>query len=353
MIMIWTVEPAAWFSRREHEWGALNAATLATPLLAPAFVALLLEHFGDGQVLARCEQDGNLVAMALLSRRRAGVWETFQPPQAPIGMWLQKPGLDNVALMASLIRSLPGFPLVVSLLQRDPALEARPAGLETLDYIATARVTVSGSFETYWAGRGKNLRSNLKKQRARLARDGIATRMDVVTGTAEVATAIADYARLEQSGWKAGQGTAVSADSAQGQFYQTLFESACGGGQGHIYRYWFGGQVVAMDLCLLVGGTLFILKTAYDATLGHGLSPTLLMREEQFRTLFDSGTIDAIEFYGKVMEWHTRWTDEVRTMYHVTAFRWPILGALKQLLAAVRRRQAARLLPSPDSKLKK
>lgn len=350
--MKWTIEPAAAFGHRATQWRALNAATLASPLLEPEFVAPLLAHLGKGEVLASCEHGGETVAMALLSRRRAGTWETFQPSQAPVGMWLQQPGLDTGVLMAGLLRALPGFPLVLSLLQRDPALEARPAnsaGVSTMDYIATARVTVSGSFDDYWAGRGKNLRSNLKKQRTRLAKEGIVTRMDAVTDAGQAAAAIADYARLEQSGWKAEQGTAVRTSTAQGRFYTTLFESACARGQGRIYRYWFGEQLVAMDLCLAVDGTVIILKTAYDASVPHGLSPTLLMREEEFRALFDGGGVRVIEFYGKVMEWHTRWTDEVRTMYHVTAFRWPVLGALKQLLKARPRRQAARLQPSPDS----
>ena len=350
--MKWMIEPSAAFGKRAAQWSALNAASLASPLLEPEFVAPLLDHFGNAEVLARCEQGGEVVAMALLSRRRAGTWETFQPSQAPVGMWLQKPGLDTGLLMAGLMRALPGFPLVLSLLQRDPSLETRPpggGGMSTMDYIATARVTVAGSFDDYWAGRGKNLRGNLKKQRARLAREGVATRMDIVSDAAHAGAAIDDYARLEQSGWKAGEGTAVQASTAQGRFYRALFESACALGQGRIYRYWFGGQLVAMDLCLAVNGTVIILKTAYDAAVPHGLSPTLLMREEQFRALFGSGEVRVIEFYGKVMEWHTRWTDEVRTMYHVTAFRWPFLGALKQLLKARPRRQAARLQPSPDS----
>lgn len=28
------------------------------------------------------------------------------------------------------------------------------------------------------------------------------------------------------------------------------------------------------------------------------------------------------EFYGRLMDWHTKWSDEIRTLYHVTAFRW-------------------------------
>jgi hypothetical protein len=34
-----------------------------------------------------------------------------------------------------------------------------------------------------------------------------------------------------------------------------------------------------------------------------------------------------------VMEWHTRWTDEIRTMYHLNGYRWPVLGRLHALAA--------------------
>jgi hypothetical protein len=61
------------------------------------------------------------------------------------------------------------------------------------------------------------------------------------------------------------------------------------------------------------------------------------MREEACRRLFEDGRIRRIEFYGKVMEWHTRWTDEVRTMYHLNHYRWPVLGYLH----ALRRRGSA------------
>jgi hypothetical protein len=88
-----------------------------------------------------------------------------------------------------------------------------------------------------------------------------------------------------------------------------------------------------MDLCVEGGGCIVILKTAYDEALGPQLSPALLMREEATRGLFDAGRFERIEFYGRVMEWHTRWTDEIRTMYHLNGYRWPWLGRLHALAA--------------------
>ncbi|MES2018654.1 MAG: GNAT family N-acetyltransferase [Pseudomonadota bacterium] len=314
-------------------WTSLHVRCQASPMLATDFVQPLLAAFGDGkQWLASCEHEGRTVAMALASKSGRASWSSFQPAQAPIGLWMQEPGLPLAPLLASLMPALPGLPLVFGLTQLDPDLLARPADLATLDYIATARITLAGSFDDYWAARGKNLRSNLKKQRARLDKEGVAIRLQISTDPADVAGAVADYARLESAGWKAGGGTAVGADNAQGQFYRAMLEGFCRRGAGSIYRYWFNDQLVAMDLCIEDARQIVVLKTTYDESVPANLSPTLLMREEALRQLFDSQRFERLEFYGKVMEWHTRWTDEVRTLYHVNHYRWPAVGRLRALL---------------------
>jgi hypothetical protein len=229
----------------------------------------------------------------------------------------------------------------------DPMLMARPAddgnaGVRSFDYIDTARITLAGSFDDYWNARGKNLRSNLKKQRNRLRQDGVGTRLEVVRSADQMAAAVADYGRLETSGWKAAQGTAVAADNDQGRYYRLMLEALARRGAASVYRYWLdrpdGACLAAMDLCVEGGGCIVILKTAYDEALSPQLSPALLMREEETRALFDAGAFERIEFYGRVMEWHTRWTGEVRTLYHMNGYRWPLLARLHALAS----RSAAR-----------
>jgi CelD/BcsL family acetyltransferase involved in cellulose biosynthesis len=336
--MNWTVIPASRFAEQATRWRQLTEASGGHALLAQDFVAPLIAQFGSGrELLAWCEIQGATVAMAVVAPAGRGSWATFQPAQAPIGLWLQRPGLDIEQLAQGLMRALPGFPLVFGVTQLDPALLPRPhqtGGLRTLDYIDTARVTIAGPFDEYWNGRGKNLRTNLKKQRARLAKDGIALRLVVSRDASEVAGAVADYGRLESSGWKAGQGTAVEASNPQGRYYQAMLESFCRRGAGSIYRYYFGEQLVAMDLCVEDRDSIVVLKTSYDESVPNSLSPTMLMREEACRRLFDEQRFARIEFYGRVMEWHLRWTEDVRTMYHVNCYRWPGLRRLHALLEA-------------------
>lgn len=330
--MKWSIHPAAALASMAPQWRTLHARSTTTPLLEFDFVAPLLTEFASGEEkLACCEAGGRIVAMALVVRTGRGRWSTFQPSQAPLGLWLQEPGLDVAALLSSLMRALPGLPLVFGLTQCDPDLLPRPphgACLRTLDYIATAKITLAGSFDAYWAARGKNLRSNLKKQRSKLEKDGVQLRMEVSRDAAAMAQAVADYGRLESAGWKADSGTAVGADNHQGRYYRAMLERFCARGMGSVYRYWFDQQLVAMDLCVEDGAQIIVLKTTYDESVPKSLSPTLLMREEACRALFDAQRFERLEFYGKVMEWHTRWTDEVRTLYHINFYRWPIIASL-------------------------
>lgn len=337
--MSWQFAPAsalATDSAHQARWQQLYHASGAPPVLALELALACLAHFASGRELLAWHESGqDTDVMAIVAPGRAGSWNTFQPAQAPVGLWLQRDTRVRPDWLAALLRALPGSPVMLGLTQCDPELMARPpsgGSVQTLDYIETARVTVSGSFDAYWNARGKNLRSNLRKQRRHLAERGMGTHLQICRQPHEMADAVADYGRLECAGWKARDGTAVAEQNAQGRFYRQLLEAFAWRGSACVYRYWIGGQLAAMDLCIEDGGCLVVLKTAYDERLGQQLSPALLMREEATRAIFESHRIARIEFYGRVMEWHRRWTDEIRTLYHLNAARWSWLLRLRALL---------------------
>ena len=335
----WTLHPVAHFASVARTWDALCAQSGALPFLRSDFLLPALTEFGAGrELLAIGGSPAEPVAMGLFVRKRAGTWETFQPAQLPLGALVAGTTPDLASLARSLMPALPGLALTVALTQQDPAIRARPTdtpSLGTLDYVDTARVAVEGTFDAYWLARGKNLRQNVRKQLAKVEQDGTVPRFDCVTEPQDVAEAIAQYGRLESAGWKAQGGTAIGAGNAQGRFYRSVFEAFCARGAGRIYRYWLGDRVVAMDLCVVDGPMLVVLKTTYDESL-RAVSPASLLRFAYFRALFDEGAIRSIEFYGKVMDWHLRWTSDVRTLYHVNAYRWPWV---KRLHARSRMRQ--------------
>jgi CelD/BcsL family acetyltransferase involved in cellulose biosynthesis len=342
----WQFYPVRDFAAHQDTWQRTNLLGPASPLLSPSFLGPLLNEFAhDDALIAVCGNQAAPDAMGILSRMGPGQWQTFQPHQAPMGTWVQRRGLPTGELLESLVGAIPGPAFIVGLTQQDPDLLPRLADgerLATLDYIDTARVSISGTFDAYWNARGKNLRQNMRKQRNRLQSEGINTTLEVLTSPEEMREAVTDYGRLETAGWKATGGTAVSVDSKQGSFYRRMLEAFCRQGRGKVYRYRFNRQVVAVDLCVEDDTTLVILKTTYDESV-KAYSPAFLMREEAFRQIYEEGRIKRIEFYGKVMEWHKRWTDEVRTMYHLTHYRWRAVPALRQMIRPLR----APALPSP------
>ena len=291
---------------------------------------------------------GVVDAATLVSPARYGLWQTFQPSQLPLGPWLAEPTQTLTGLARGLIGALPGVTLGLGITQLDPRLQTRPgddATLRTLDYIDTSHIEVAGDFDAYWETRGKNLRQNTRKQRNKLQAEGTETLLECITDPAAVPDAMRDYGALEGTGWKAGTGTAIHPDNAQGRFYTRMLQNFCALGRGRIYRYRFGDKVVSMDLCIDNGPLVVVLKTAYDESY-RTVSPSTLMRHDEFKAWWGEGRYQRIEFYGKTMEWHTRWTDSQRALYHATQYRWPWLRGLHEQLKARRTAPAAAQTPT-------
>ena len=343
----WTFSDAKRLSDFADDWDRLNRDGQNLPFLETKFLLPLLQEFSSSvELLAVARADAAPVAALLLRRVGLGRWESSQPSQLPLGPVLAQAGIKLAELSDSLLQALPGLNLSLALTQLDPAyFERRPdaARHSTLDYVATAWVNIEGDFDSYWAGRGKNLRQNLRKQRNKLAADGAELRLEELRDVGSVAPALIEYGGLEAASWKAGLGTAIEADNAQGRFYRNMLEAFADDRRAAIYRYTLNDRVIAMDLCIEADGVLVILKTSYDGS-DKSISPAFLMREEQFRRLFEAGRLRRIEFFGKIMEWHTRWSDNSRTLFHCNSYRHALLP---QLLALRQRLRGARILAAP------
>jgi hypothetical protein len=200
-----------------------------------------------------------------------------------------------------------------------------------MNYIVTGRISCEEGFDSYWKGRGKNLRQNLNRQRNRLRREGIETRLRAVSETDLIGDCVDAYGRLESSGWKSKEGTALHSDNLQGRFYRELFEHYSRSGEAAVYEYYYGPDHVATDLCLRRADEVVILKTTHDETQKKS-SPALLLRQESVREMLHSDKVKRIEFYGKQMDWHTKWTDDFRQMYHVNFDRLIVLSWIRRFL---------------------
>lgn len=343
--MPWTLYPASeYFDRFRGQWDALNRAAGDHILLDSAFVALLLRYFGTPAVrLAVCDDPAS-PGLALLHKKRAGFWETFQPSQSPLGLIVLGSRNHVRAQMQGLIRALPGCALGVSVLQQDPdftSLTGLTPGhdVEIVEYIRTARLTLVRSFDDYWNSRNRRFVRDLARQRRRLSERGVRLELTTSRTPEEVAEGVRQYGLLEGTGWKAEHGTAIAPDNRQGAFYRELLEHFSGRGEGVIYRLLMDGKTVAANLSVERAGMLIVLKITYDETLA-GLSPGHLLEEEMLRALFAERRIQVEEYYGPFKDWQARWTDEVRTLQHLNFYRSASVASARRILkaAAVRLR---------------
>ena len=314
-------------------WDQLNALRGDLPFMAGDAIVSALKILGDGSERLLVGYDGSrAVAMFVLHPQDKFQWSTFQPSQVPLGAWLADDSLQLLDVARSLLRGPLGFCLGLSITQVDPRVAARAEDTgdsQHSDYIDTGWLDIEGTFDDYWNARGKNLRQNMRKQRAKLLADGVRLTMQVLRNHADMAPAVARYGNLESSGWKAQTGTAIHPDNAQGRYYRELLERASLRGEAIAYQYLFDDRVVAMNLCLMRNDKLIVLKTTYDESI-KSFSPAFLLREDELQQIYREGRIKHVEYFGRLMEWHTKLTEKKRTLYHLTVYRWPLVKMLAE-----------------------
>jgi hypothetical protein len=314
-------------------WERLNAQHANSPLLDADFFRILLRHHGapGPAVAAVAFRHDQPIAAGLLQRVTLGSWQTVQPSQAPLGAWVDQGGGETENLLRELLRALPGYPLVVGVTQQDPSIAVRPADgarLRTIDYIESAAVPVNSSFADYWEQRGKNLVKNIRRQRNKLQREGVAVSTRWVSEPGAIGRAVDEYGLLESRGWKGAEGTALHPDNLQGRLYRDLLEHYARRDEAFVYQYFYGSELVASELCLHRHKTMYMLKTTYSEA-QQGTSPAMLMRQEMLMEIFDRSIFSSIEFYGRLMDWQPKWTDRTKTLYHANVYRSRILATIK------------------------
>jgi len=329
--MSWELTKACEFAEHSTRWDQLNHDTYQSPILEARFVAPLITHFGNGsEWICTYKDNGKIVAMGIIKKKSFGNWSTFQPSQAPIGLWLCDSHYNLTKLLASLTSKIPGPCAIFSLLQQDCQLTPRAdneSRITTLDYIQTAKIHTNIGYEAYNKSRSKNLRKNLRKQHNKLLEKSLETSLQVIRNADQVQLSIREYGELESGGWKSKTNTAIHPDNTQGKYYTQILKNFCESSDAIIYKYLIGDQLAAMDLCVCNNDTIVILKTTYNESLGE-YSPALLMHNEVFQDIFENTSFQSIEFYGKVMDWHKKWSNDFRDIYHLNFYT---LGVLKMI----------------------
>lgn len=332
--MGWRLLPVKCFSEYRREWDRLNhTLTGSHPLFDSRFVEPLLKHYGTDRDWLGIEDGADgIVSMVLLRREGGGIWTTFLPPPARISPIL----IGKVGSFKALLRELP-FPVIrIDLLGQDPMCCPewifKLSPVEISCQATTMTIVTAGSFGEYWANRPRKLRNNAKRWAKKLNNEGVRPYVRKVLYVDAMAEALGTYARIERSGWKGREGSAIELTADQGRFFRETLCEFGATGEACAYELYVDNECVASRLLLRSNGMTIALKTTYDERYaGMAVGRVLLWTviEDEFR---EAGNT-RLEFYTNVSPDQAAWATETRETYHVSVYKGRIA---KMLVNAVR-----------------
>lgn len=326
--MKWTIIAYNQFDSVAGHWDTINQNSIKQPILDSAFVSVCLDVFAVGEeVIALCEDASGPLAIGIFHKVGFGRYSTFQPSQAPLGLFMAKNNQFSTKQLEGLISALPGFVVLIDFLQQDSEFinYDNSANIIQSPYITTAKLAVADDFDVFFSSLGKNMRQNYNKVINRCAKQGIELRAQCLSSIEDVHQAIRLFGQFESSGWKGQGGTAVNINNDQGRFYLQLLQHYAQLNRAEIWLYQVDQQTVAIDLCIKSADVLIILKTAYNEEFKK-ISPALQLKFEIFKHHAEdngAGRLKSIEFFGKAMEWHKRFNSNLRPIVHLSFFSQP------------------------------
>lgn len=109
-----------------------------------------------------------------------------------------------------------------------------------------------------------------------------------------VDSAVREFLRLEESGWKGLAGTALGADAASAAFFRELCQRHAARGALRLFALRVNGRAIAMICLLLAGGTTFCFKIGHDDALAAG-SPGSGLLSDVVTEFHESATQQVID----------------------------------------------------------
>ncbi len=361
---------AAGLSRGDYaRWRLLaSQGPFSGPFLDPQWMLSWTEAFAPQEPVLLCARDGRrLVGLAALQRlteswggRRITTLQSRTNAESFRFAFLSWKG--RVDIQEQLWRALChcGRSDVIR-------IEHVPEGSPTL----TAARTVAGelgwsclvrpTYQTPWRplspttqwddGLTRRFKRNLRRAERRLGELG-EVRFEVVTTGTRLKQALDVFYRLEASGWKGRNGTAVVQCSQVKRFYDGLVDRA----EVWIPILTVCGAPVAAYVLRVSGHNLFALKTGYDQTYSK-YAPGLLLTSRVIRYGLEHG-MEMLDLMADRSRWKADWAPEVRPHYEVLLFaptrtgryafwvRYGVRQQAKRLLGAVRLSRWLRARPS-------
>jgi CelD/BcsL family acetyltransferase involved in cellulose biosynthesis len=315
----------------ELEWNELALPT-GNPLLRHDWIAASVKAFSESSdpAIVVLWEGGRIRAAAPLGLFSEGLSKRLHF----IGYQLREPGWllfqdenDLSDLVGHIFQQ--GFPISLA---RVPASGSEEKALKTtatggIALFAQTGVTHAAvlpqTADGLEASMSTSARSSLRRKLKRAQKFGQTSFTVEHADVETVERSIDEFIRIERSGWKGREGTAIAFSSALTNFFYDYGRRASMNGHLRIYRMTIDGETVAMRLGAVAGRSLFELKIAFDERFRE-CSPGLLLTHETLKFAIAEGLVRH-EFLGMAEDWQKQWPLEQKNQ--VSFRRYPIASA--------------------------
>jgi CelD/BcsL family acetyltransferase involved in cellulose biosynthesis len=333
----------------QEEWAGLADRLEAPPFLHPGWIAAWCGEFADGRasVLA-VRRDGRLAGLVPFMEASTGT-------VSPTNWHTPRFGLlaEDEAARRELCRLLverARHRLDVCFLysgsedERELRAAAREAGhrLQIRTCQRSPYVDVDGDWQAYERRVPSKRLREVRRRRRKLEARGSVTVEFARPEPGELDTLLADGFRVEGSGWKSEQGTAILSSPQTTGFYTEVARWAA-------EREWLllaflrvDGEVAAFDMCLEAHGRVYVLKGGFDPAL-RSFAPRTILLHDSLRRAFDEG-LRSYEFLGADEEYKLPWATGMRDCLRLQAFPQSATGIAGYLAYRFARPAAKRAL---------
>ena len=295
----------------------------------------------DGSSVMIARRDGQPVAVAALAAHPS--WRRQLNPAGDVHWRCSYPitGRDVTGGIRALLEDLAAgdgwdelvlgpmiatSPTLDAIVAEGGALGMRPLVAETG---RAYRTVFAGTWDYFYAARSGNLRSMVARGERRLGDVTLEEHRDI----AQLET----FFKLEASGWKGREGSAINSDPVLRTLYLELARDAEARGAFRLYLLRAGADYIAGDYCIEHEGEVFMLKTGYDVTQAKA-SPGQVLHKRVLAHLWATRDVRAFDYMpggGDHADYKQRWANDVRAYAEVRLFRPD--SARGQLLAGMLR----------------
>jgi CelD/BcsL family acetyltransferase involved in cellulose biosynthesis len=333
------------------EWDDLADRTGAAPFLRAGWLEPWQRAFGAPELTAFVtRRDGRLTGLLPVTASR-GVQMSPTNWHTPLfGPVAEDPDAER-ELAARLLRNARRRADLWFLTAGSPGLEqcaaaAGEAGVRSIvRTIARAPyVPVDGPFEEYMGGLDRKFRKEIGRLWRRLEERGDA-QVSYEDGSERLDDLLSDGFRLEGSGWKADQGTAIGSDPRVEGFYRDVARWAAERGWLRLAFLRLDGRAIAFDMCLEHGGRFYVLKGGFDSG-ERKAGPGTLLTHHGIERAFELG-LETYELLGQADDYKRSWTPLAHERVRFQAFPRRPAGTAEYLAWRYGRPLAKRLRRAP------